>query len=165
MNFFYRNTGIKFAFLSFLLMLCLVYSWVDFSGKVKNVIWEAPSPLPFDVSVYKIDENKLNFSNEENLLLQINERPLFVMGRKPLPSAIKNQQVVAPKENILDKVEISGIFLGRAVGLIIQVNGKERSLMLNEKLDDWQLISINNDSAEFAFGEEKRTLLLKQPKY
>lgn len=159
-----KLNNIIIAFLIFLSGVIL-FSWFDFKGEIKNSTWAAPEPIHLNLKDYSKESEEIKTMDNSESYLILNQRPIFVMGRIALPSVSKEPVVVVPKENILDKLEVLGVFSGQKQGVIVILNGKERSLMLHDKLEDWTLNAVDNYTAKFVRGEENREIVLKKPQY
>ncbi|MDG1945929.1 MAG: hypothetical protein P8J17_16840 [Halioglobus sp.] len=95
---------------------------------------------------------------------EIRSRPLFWTSRRPadaVANAAELQELKELKEHTFEGIRLLGVFgAGESVGIIAQVKGKPRRVLLGEKIDGWTLEAVAGNDAVFVAGSrrEKATL-------
>lgn len=137
----------------------LAASWLTRDGHLRNARWQQPQPVTTDVAALVPNMPQSQAAGDAQLLMQLQERPLFILSRRPLPS-LKKTEEKAPEPDIWDQARLLGIFQGHKSGVILMVQGKEQRLMLNQSLGGWTLSSILPRQIELNKGGVKRSLQL-----
>lgn len=122
------------------LACALAAAWLTLDGQLRNTRWQLPQAVTIDITALVPDMPQSQAWHDEQLLAQLQQRPLFILGRKPLPSAKKNTEAAAP--DFWDQVQLFGTFEGRKSGAILMAQGKEQRLMLRQSLGGWTLVRI-----------------------
>lgn len=134
-----------------LLVIALGYVWLTPNLTVKNVSWDPPDPQPMAYSELLAQHRPSTSSlvKDSTALLVIQERPLFVLGRKPVPPVPPQPAVAAvPEKNIWDSARVLGVFEGDVAGAIFHVENKDRRLLLNQSFEGWTLRAVRPRSIE-----------------
>lgn len=148
-----------------LLVATIAYLWVSPDLSIKNVRWVAPSaqPIVFQSLLEPVIPKKNDLPDDSKALLIMQERPLFVLGRKPLPPAPPEGQLAAPPEkNIWDQAKLLGIFEGAVKAVIFRAEGKDHRLLLNQSFEGWTLSDVQPKRIELRKAAQVRTLELQK---
>ena len=141
-----------------LLLLQLAY------GAARLAILSTPAPiLPATDSLEVMSSIPLGKVSARQRS-EIRSRPLFWTGRRPaeaVANAAELQQLKELKEHTFNGIRLLGVFgAGESVGIIAQVKGKSRRVLVGEKVDGWTLEAVEGNDAVFVAGSrrEKATL-------
>lgn len=148
-----------------LLVATIAYLWVSPDLSIKNVRWVAPpaQPIMFQSLLEPVIPKKNDLPDDSKALLIMQERPLFVLGRKPLPPAPSEGQLAAPPEkNIWDQAKLLGIFEGAVKAVIFRAEGKDHRLLLNQSFEGWTLSDVQPKRIELRKAAQVRTLELQK---
>lgn len=148
-----------------LLVATIAYLWVSPDLSIKNVRWVAPpaQPIMFQSLLEPVIPKKNDLPDDSKALLIMQERPLFVLGRKPLPPAPAEGQLAAPPEkNIWDQAKLLGIFEGAVKAVIFRAEGKDHRLLLNQSFEGWTLSDVQPKRIELRKAAQVRTLELQK---
>lgn len=137
----------------------LAASWLMPDGSLRNAHWQQPQPVTIDVAALVPNMPKSPPWDNGQLLMQLQERPLFILSRRPLPT-LKKTEEKPPEPDIWDQARLLGIFQGHKSGVILMVQGKEQRLMLNQSLGGWTLSAILPRRIELDKAGVKRNLEL-----
>lgn len=151
--------GVSAAFV--ILSGMLVALWLRQDGSLRNVHWRQPQAITMDVAALVPNMPQSQARDDGRLLLQLQERPLFILSRRPLPSAKKAEEK-APEPDIWDQARLLGIFEGHKSGAILMVQGKEQRLLLRQNLGGWTLAQVLPRQIELEKGGAKRRLNLQR---
>lgn len=159
-----RRIEMVVIFLLLLLLLQLAY------GASRLAISSTPAPiLPATDSLKVMSSIPLDRVTARQRS-EIRSRPLFWTGRRPAEgaaNAAELQQLKELKEHTFKGIRLLGVFgVGESVGIIAQVKGKSRRVLLGEKVDGWTLEAVEGNDAVFVVGSrrEKVTLRPETPK-
>lgn len=137
------------------LLLALAWMWVDSSGRLRNVHWQAPAPVQPDFSSLVAMSSRRNAADMQQFIATL-DRPLFAPNRRPAPKGAA-EGVPDPMANI----QLLGVFSsGDSGGIIAKVDGKSRRVRINETIGPWTLKSIQDREVSFARDGETRVLRL-----
>jgi hypothetical protein len=132
--------------------------------QLKNTAWEAPRPLKADIQSLVPAEQALGGDRQrgELQLLEMQERPLFVINRRPPPPPPppEPEKKVEEIPDAWVQARVTGIFEGPVTGIIVHIDGKERRLMLNQSFAGWKLQGIEQRSILLERGGQIRSLQL-----
>lgn len=142
------------------LACALAVLWLDPDGHLRNTRWQAPQPVTIDMASMVTGMPESKAWQDGRLLLQLQERPLFILSRRPLPSPLAPVEEKAPEPDIWSQAQLLGIFEGSKSGAILMVQGKEQRLMLNQSLGGWTLSKILSRQIELGKGGVTRNLVL-----
>ena len=154
--------------LSFLALVCLGLTallaglWINPQGQLRNTHWRAPAPLAtnYQEMLPLLPEPARVPTSRFMALL---ERPLFSETRRPPPPPPPPPPPVPV--DVLSNAQLSAIYAGEQLtGVIINVNGKNRRVRLNESVDGWVLRSVQGRVATFDYGGQQRQLQLARAK-
>ena len=139
----------------------LAWSWLGPAGQ-RGSHWAAPSPRTTDYEALVPPLGKPQPMDQREFLAML-DRPLFSITRRPPPPPPPPEAVAAPPPpDYLSTSVLSGIYSGNGIGgVIINFNGKDKSVPLNGQLDGWTLKSLADNRAYFSRGSETRTLTLQ----
>ncbi|MFG0785126.1 hypothetical protein [Delftia tsuruhatensis] len=142
----------------------LAWMWLTPQLQLKNTAWEAPRPIKADIQSLVPAEQALsgNKLQGERQLLEMHERPLFVMNRRPPPPPPppEPEKKVEEIPDAWVQARVTGIFEGPVTGIIVHIDGKERRLMLNQSFAGWKLQGIEQRSILLERGGQIRSLQL-----
>ncbi|EPD43893.1 MULTISPECIES: hypothetical protein [Delftia] len=98
---------------------------------------------------------------DDRQLLQMQERPLFAMTRRPPPPPPPPPPPAKePEPDRLANAQVLGSFAGKVTGIILRVDGKEQRLMVNQSLNGWKLIRVDGREVELEREGSRRTLTI-----
>jgi len=132
-----------------------------------RLLWMAPpdavAPAPSALAVEPLQPAPLpaRFSGEE-----IVSRPLFWEGRQAFAAAEPDPQPAADQtasraSNAIDRVTLLGVFRGDTAGVLIEYEGEQRRLLVDDAVEDWVLTMTSTEGAVFESAGEQRTLILE----
>lgn len=126
------------------LFVALGLLWVNTDGSIKHVNWQAPSAQSAQLqALLEVPpQSSRPLVQDANALMVIQERPLFVLGRRPVPVAPVVADAQKVDKNIWEKAAVLGIFEGDVSGMIFRLEGKDRRLLLNQSFEGWTLTSV-----------------------
>lgn len=142
------------------LVCVLVLMWVKPDGSPRHVQWDKPTPLQADLSglvsplapVTQVDVSRF---------LAMLDRPLFTATRRPPPPPVP--EVPPPPPDHMSTARVTGIVRGTGSGFaIVDVNGKQRRVQLNQSIEGWTLKSIGERELAFTKGAQTQTLILQR---
>lgn len=94
-------------------------------------------------------------------MLQMQERPLFALSRRPPPPPPpppKKSDEEPVEQDQWSKAKVLGLFDGAVTGAIVQYAGKEQRFMLSQSLGGWKLSRVLDREIELERGGRKRRL-------
>ena len=143
----------------------LAWAWLTPELQLKNIAWIPPQPLKADIKALVPPANvpEDQSKRDEQQLLEMQERPLFAISRKPPPpppppAPEKKAQQEVP--DIWQQARVTGIFEGQVSGIIFSLDGKERRLLLNQNFAGWKLQSLQGRNVVLESNGQTRTLQL-----
>lgn len=149
--------------LRFLAVACLAvvgalgWQWVDQTGRMRPIVWDAPQPLlPSFDQAFPAQLGPRHPSAE--LLGALDRRPLFSPSRKPPPPKLPPPP--PPPPDPLDFTTISGLLTGDEGMVLATVQGQPRRLKLGNKVGAWELKAVTVQGAQFAKGEQTRDMTI-----
>jgi Tfp pilus assembly protein PilP len=136
--------------------------------------WQRPPPDttvngPVKAEVIQPLELPERFTPERQTFSEITERPLFVMGRRPITE--QTEVIVQPKvvpqqtlPDILDSVRLTAVMrVGEdRTALIETPNGETTVLDTGDAVGEWRLTRIDDASIELMRGAQRRVLQVHQ---
>ena len=141
-----------------LLVLVLVGLWVDSSGHLRNIHWQAPLAQKADYAAMVPGLPSTERMDTAQFIAML-DRPVFSPTRRPPPPPPPPEDK-APVDN-LSSAQLSGLFVGDGDGgAIIQIAGKHKRVRLREVVEGWTLSSIQDRSVIFTRGGQSRALQL-----
>lgn len=143
----------------------LAWAWLTPELQLKNTAWIPPQPLKADIQALVPPANvpEDQSQRDEQQLLEMQERPLFAISRKPPPpppppAPEKKAQQEVP--DIWQQARVTGIFEGQVSGIIFSLDGKERRLLLDQNFAGWKLQSLQGRNVVLESNGQTRTLQL-----
>lgn len=152
-----------------LVLLCgaLAWMWLTPQGQIKNGHWQSPEPIKADIQALQPAEPTSKAAagerEEDRWMLQMQERPLFALSRRPPPPPPpppKKPEVDETEHDQWSQAKVFGIFDGTVSGVIVQYAGKEQRLLMNQSLGGWKLLRVLDRSIELGRGDSTRQLAL-----
>jgi len=150
------------AFACLGLAVLLAGLWINRQGQLRNTHWQAPAPLATNyLEMLPLLPEPARVPTSRFMALL--ERPLFSETRRPPPPPPPPAPPVPV--DVLSNAQLSAIYAGEQLtGVIINVNGKNRRVRLNESVDGWVLRSVQGRVATFDYGGQQRQLQLMRAK-
>ncbi len=146
-------------------LLCgaLAMAWLTPQMEIKNSRWQPPEPIKADVQALlpkQPETPELGIRQEDQLMLQMQERPLFALSRRPPPPPPppKKSDEEPVEQDQWSKAKVLGLFDGAVTGAIVQYAGKEQRFMLSQSLGGWKLSRVLDREIELERGGRKRRL-------
>lgn len=141
------------------LALVLLWLWVLPDGSLRNVHWQPPEARKTDLANMLPALPGVGSADTSQFIAML-DRPLFSMTRRPPPPPPPPAHAEAPVDT-LSTARLTGVFRGAgAGGIIINIAGKDRRVRLNEAIDGWTVLAIQERNVTFARGGNTRTLTL-----
>ncbi len=140
------------------LVLVLAWLWVDTSGHLRNIHWQAPAPQTTDYAAM-IPALPGPAPSDTSRFIAMLDRPLFSPTRRPPPPPPSSQ---APElTDNLSTAQLSGLFQGQGDGgIIVRIGDKHRRVRLHDSVEGWTLSAVQDRSATFTRGGQSRVLQL-----
>ncbi len=155
-----RYTMHALVALNVLLAGLLVWLWVAPDGRLRDVTWTSPAAVKPDFSSAPRASSGTGHTDMA-LVMATLDRPLFSPTRRPPPPVVAASAGAEPQPDPLRNVSIQGIYLGsEAGGIIAKVDGISKRILINEKIGDWTLSSIDERDVKFVRNEESRVMQL-----
>lgn len=127
--------------------------WLDDQGRPLQIVWQAPAAIDPEVpQVAALPSPSL--TPPEQLLA----RPPFVPDRKPPPPPPPPK--AEPPPDPMASVRLFGVIGGEAAGIIAQVDGAVKRVMLQQNIGAWKLSAIDGRKVTFVREGESRDLML-----
>lgn len=149
-----------------LLSGALAWAWFTPQGQIKNAHWQPPAPIKADITALLPVAAPAKASGgereEDRWMLQMQERPLFALSRRPPPPPPppKKPEVDETEQDQWSQAKVLGLFEGSASGVIVQYAGKEQRLLMNQSLGGWKLSRVLERGIELERGDRTRQLSL-----
>ena len=155
-----RHTMHALVALNVLLAGILVWLWVAPDGRLRDVTWTSPAAVKPDFSSAPRASSGTG-QTDMALVMATLDRPLFSPTRRPPPPVVAASAGAEPPPDPLRNVSIQGVYSGAgAGGIIAKVDGVSKRILLNEKIGDWTLSSIDERDVKFVRNEESRVMQL-----
>lgn len=127
--------------------------WLDEQGRPLQMAWQAPAAIdPAVPQVAALPSQSL--TPPEQLLA----RPLFVPDRKPPPPPPPPK--AEPPPDPMASVRLFGVIGGETAGIIAQIDGAVKRVMLEQNIGAWKLSAIDGRKVTFVREGETRDLML-----
>lgn len=147
-------------------LLCgaLAMAWLTPQMEIKNSRWQPPEAIKADVQALlpkQPETPEPGTRQEDQLMLQMQERPLFALSRRPPPPPPpppKKSDEEPVEQDQWSKAKVLGLFDGAVTGAIVQYAGKEQRFMLSQSLGGWTLSRVLDREIELERGGRKRRL-------
>ena len=150
--------------LGVVLLATLAGLWLAPDLSLKNMRWQPPpaqlASLQTLLEPVQLPQRAL--ADDSAALLVIQERPLFVLSRRPAPPAPVAEQPVAPEKNSWEKAVLVGVFSGGTNGIIFRREDKDHRLLLNQSFEGWMLQSVEPQRARVVRAGQSVVLELKK---
>ena len=130
--------------LGIVLSAALAYLWLHPDLSLKNMRWQPP-PAHAAALQTLLEPPVLParaLADDSAALLVIQERPLFVLSRRPVPPEPVVKEAASAVKSSWDSAVLVGVFTGGASGIIFRRDGKDHRLMLNQSFEGWTLQSV-----------------------
>lgn len=145
----------------------LAWVWFTPQLQIKDSEWQPPEPVKVDIQALlpkQVEALPPEARKEEQLLLQMQERPLFALSRRPPPPPPPppppKKQEPPPEPDQWAMAKVSGLFDGTVTGAIVQYDGKEQRLMVGQSLGGWKLLRVQGREIELERNGVQRKLSL-----
>ncbi len=143
------------------LALLLLFMWVDTSGRLRNVHWNAPKPIKPDLASLVPSLLRPGGDNMGKAWATL-ERPVFAQSRRPPDVAAS---VAASAADPLASIQLVGVYGGRSGGgIIARVDNKVRRAVVGDKIGEWTVAQVADREVTFVRGTERRAINLRGPK-
>lgn len=151
-----------------LLLGALAWQWL-WPGAQAH--WVPPQPQTMQMAALlaplpDLDASSLanRWPQRQNELLMLQERPLFVMGRKPPPPpppAVPDN-VPAPSDQ-WNTAKVLGTFAsGTVKGAFVELESQPQRMLQGQVLHGWKLVDVQPQSIELLHGTQKRQLQVQK---
>lgn len=150
----------KLWLISVLLGAGLAWLWLWPS---QRPIWKSPAPYLQDIQAMQPQVPHLadDWHTWQNLILEAQERPLFILSRR-LPPPPPKEEPPAQTDR-WDRVTLLGTYAsGKNAGAFLLVDGQPLRLLQGQDLDGWTLRTVQPSSIEVARGDKKRQLIVQK---
>ena len=150
------------AGLNVLLGLGLAWLWFDVSGDLRDVTWQAPAPRKIDF-LAMVPDLPPPTSADVSQFLGILERPIFALTRRPPPPpAPPAPPPPPPPPDPLADLQIYGLVsAGKVSGILAKIEGRTRTVRVDEAVGPWTLKTIKDREVVFANGAQTRAFPLR----
>lgn len=128
--------------------------------------WQPPAAQHTDLSnilpaLPALDGNSMatHWPQRQNQLLQLQERPLFVLGRKPPPPPPPPKPTNPQETDQWAKATVLGTFTAPSTsGAFIQLDGQPHRILQGQTLQGWELTRVQPHAIEIRQGSLTREL-------
>lgn len=142
------------------LIAVLLWMWVDTTGGIRNIRWQAPDKQTADYAAMVPQLPQLTQTDTSRFIAML-DRPVFSPNRRPPPPP--PPPVAQPQLDRLSQARLLGVLAGEGfTGVILMVDNKARRIALNSDLDGWVLKSAQGSSATFEKSGQTHVLYLKR---
>lgn len=129
-------------------------------GTLRNTQWAEPAALKPELANPDAQIEPRDPASVSSFLGML-ERPLFSPSRRPPPPPPPPKPVQQPEEDPFANIQLQGIYAGGSGGgILVRVDGKNRSLPLGAALGPWTIKNIDGREVIFTRGDETRRLRL-----
>lgn len=150
-----------------LLLILLAWQWLLPSQKAH---WIPPAPQGGSVAqllppLPNLDDGNIatRWPQRQDQLLLLQERPLFVMGRKPPPPVVAAPTEDPAQADHWSTAQVQGTFAsGHATGAFVLLNGQSERILQGQTLGGWQLTGVQPRAIEIRRGGQKRQLSVQK---
>lgn len=136
------------------LSAALASLWVDQQGHWRNILWVAPPAMKPDLTPPASLLLGAGVAAGQSYASTL-ERPVFAPDRRPPPPP----PPPAPPDPMAN-IQLHGIFGGASGGILARIDGKVRTVKVNEAVGPWTLKSVEGRMATFTQGETTREVEL-----
>lgn len=153
-----------------LIMICILVLQIVYSawavGRSPAIIPIAPAPDAL-VPAQGLAVNIPTMEQSE----EIESRPLFWAGRRPVKSALKEQRVKQSRNQVsstqkpgsLKNVQLVGVVAQGDSGIVILLEGgKKKRLSKGDEIQNWKVVSIDDGGAKLRNGPDVQRLDLAE---
>lgn len=150
-----------------LLLGALAWQWL-WPGAQAH--WVPPQPQTMQMAALlaplpDLDASSLanRWPQRQNELLMLQERPLFVMGRKPPPPPPPPQDTTPPSGDQWNTAKVLGTFASASIqGAFVEVEGKPQRMLEGQVLYGWQLVQVQPQAIQLRQGAQMRQLQVQK---
>lgn len=162
-----RYTSVILIAANVVLALLLVWMWLSPSGGLKNIHWTIPRGQKSNLEGIVPRLGKAQAMDHSQFLAML-DRPLFSPTRRPPPPPpVAAAEAPPPPPDYLADAVLSGVYLsadGKTGGIIINFQGKDKSLPLQGLLDGWTLSSVADNRVYFTRAGVTKEIALQKGK-
>ncbi|MEJ5153206.1 hypothetical protein [Comamonas sp. MYb396] len=162
-----RYTSVILIAANVVLVLLLVWMWLSPSGGLKNSHWTMPRGQKSNLDDIVPRLGKAQAMDHSQFLAML-DRPLFSPTRRPPPPPpVAAAEAPPPPPDYLADAVLSGVYLsadGKTGGIIINFQGKDKSLPLQGLLDGWTLSSVADNRVYFTRAGVTKEIALQKGK-
>nr|WP_312986323.1 hypothetical protein [Comamonas koreensis] len=162
-----RYTSVILIAANVVLVLLLVWMWLSPSGGLKNTHWTMPRGQKSNLEGIVPRLGKAQAMDHSQFLAML-DRPLFSPTRRPPPPPpVAAAEAPPPPPDYLADAVLSGVYLsadGKTGGIIINFQGKDKSLPLQGLLDGWTLSSVADNRVYFTRAGVTKEIALQKGK-
>lgn len=149
-----------------LLLGALAWQWL-WPGAQAH--WAPPQPQTMQMAALlaplpDLDASSLanRWPQRQNELLMLQERPLFVMGRKPPPPPPAKTNTPPPSDQ-WNTAKVLGTFASAKLkGVFVEIEGQPQRMLEGQVLYGWQLVDVQPQSIQLRQGAQMRQLQVQK---
>ena len=132
--------------------------------------WQPPAAQHTDLSnilpaLPVLDGNSMatHWPQRQNQLLQLQERPLFVLGRKPPPPPPPPKPTTPPETDQWAKATVLGTFTAPSTsGAFVLVDGQSHRVLQGQTLSGWELVGVLPHAVEIRKDGQTKQLAVQK---
>jgi hypothetical protein len=147
------------AGLNLVLALVLVWLWIGAQGHLRNVQWRAPAAQTTDYAAMMPALPGLAPADTSRFVAML-ERPVFSPTRRPPEAKPASKEGDQPADG-MGTARLLGLFQGAGDGgAIVLLGGKPRRVRLNDSVDGWKLVAVQQRAVTFERNGQAHSLQL-----
>lgn len=142
--------------LNFTVVIALAWAWWSPATGIRNIHWAAPEPIKVDLQTLLPPLPGPGLADTSQFVAML-DRPVFSPTRRPPPPPPPPK----PAEPVdrFAQAKLTGLYEGQGVGgVILNLDGKDRRVALNNAVEGWRLQSVSTGQASFSKGGQTRVL-------
>lgn len=142
--------------------LAAVLAW-QWLWPAQRAIWNPPPPQLQDIQAMQpaLPRPAGDWPDWQNLILQMQERPLFMLSRR-LPPPPPKEDTPAQSDQ-WERATLLGTYAaGQVSGAFLLFDGQPQRLVLGQELGGWTLHAVQPDSIELQRRNQKRQLQVQK---
>lgn len=147
------------------LLVLLAVLWF---GPGQQTFWQPPAAQTINLAelfppLPELKDGRLSGSGlrREDQLLLMQERPLFVMGRRPPPLASASAQPQHTDQ--WGTAQLRGTFASSQVtGAFVVLDGQPTRILQGQTVGGWELVDVQPQAIEIRQGRQKRQLTVQK---